>query len=210
MVWKWGPCRLQGCSFSTFISFSPCYWSPFDSNYKDWQQKHSLCVYRWRAQSSSDLSLVALFSNLDLDLLVGRTASNHSWRNPVERIISVINLGLQCVGIMRQGSSEFKKAIKNANNLNAVIQVKPSKLQAFFDHCCQIRHYSFCIMKCGSSECEICKPVRMDSERFKGIHFLPDPVMGSDDHCIPFTDEYVTNTSANERPSLIQRKRWRH
>ena len=71
--------------------------------------------------TSVQLSLVALFLNLDLDLLVvGRAAPNHSWKNPVERIMSVFNLGLQCVGIMRQGSSEFEKAIKNANNLNAV------------------------------------------------------------------------------------------
>ena len=53
--------------------------------------------------------------------MVERTAPNHSWRNPVERIImSVINLGLQCVGtnaIQGQLSSEFEK---NANNLNAV------------------------------------------------------------------------------------------
>ena len=50
---------------------------------------------------SVQLTLVALFLNLNLDLLVvGRTAPNHSWRNPVERIMSVINLGLQCVGMM--------------------------------------------------------------------------------------------------------------
>ena len=47
----------------------------------------------------------------------------------------------------------------------------------------------------------------MDSERFKGIHFLPDPIMGSDDHYIPFTDAYGTITSENERPFLIQRRK---
>ena len=47
---------------------------------------------------SVQLSLIALFLNLDLDYLcVGRTAPYHSWRNPVERIMSIINLGLQCV-----------------------------------------------------------------------------------------------------------------
>lgn len=40
----------------------------------------------------------------------------------------------------------------------------------------------------------------MDSERFKGIHFLPDSVMGSYDHYIPFTEAY--GTSENECPSL--------
>ena len=71
---------------------------------------------------SVQLPLIALFLNLNLDLLVvGRTAPHHSWRNPVERIMSVINLGLQCVGMMRkEGSTDFEKAIKNANNLKAV------------------------------------------------------------------------------------------
>ena len=43
-------------------------------------------------------------------------------------------------------------------------------------------------------------------ERFKGIHYLPDPVMGSDDHYVPFTDAYGTNTSENERPSRRKMK----
>ena len=48
---------------------------------------------------------------------------NNLWRNPVERIMNVINLGLQCVGLMRkEGSSDFEKAIKNENNSNAVCE----------------------------------------------------------------------------------------
>ena len=43
--------------------------------------------------------------------------------------------------------------------------------------------------------------------RLKCIHFLPDPVMGSDDHYVPFTDVYGTDTSENECPSLIQRQK---
>ena len=97
-------------------------------------------------------------------------------------------------------------SLEHSDTSKSTLQRMP-KLQAFFDLCCQIHHYSFCIKKCGSSECEICKPVRMDSERFKSIHFLPDPVMGSDDHYIPFTDVYGTDTSENERPSLIQRRK---
>ena len=71
---------------------------------------------------SVQLLLIALFLNLDLDLLaVGRTAPNHSWRNPVERIMSIIRLSLQCVGMRRsKGSEDFKKAIQNANSVNAL------------------------------------------------------------------------------------------
>ena len=156
--------------------------------------------------------------------------------------MSVINLGLQCIGMMRTaGSIEFEKAIKNANSLKVLrkateenhrddvkaslssplnllktiterleLKEKPfsvfdsatddeitafwevlnliddsltindtsksvldkkEKLKSFYDHCCQVRHYSFCIKKCGVLTCEICKPVRMDSELFKGMHF---------------------------------------
>ena len=40
------------------------------------------------------------------------------------------------------------------------IKDKPD-LQAFFNHCCQVRHYSFLIKKCGEDDCSICKPLRM-------------------------------------------------
>ena len=50
------------------------------------------------------LSLISLFLQLDLDYLcAARTAPNHSWRNPVEHNMSVINLGLQCVGLAQNG-----------------------------------------------------------------------------------------------------------
>ena len=48
--------------------------------------------------------------NLDLDILIaGRTAPSHSWANPVERIMAIVNLGIQCIGIMRSmGCNEFE------------------------------------------------------------------------------------------------------
>ncbi len=68
---------------------------------------------------SVQLSLIALFLNLDLDFLIAcRTAPNHSWRNPVERIMSIINLGFQSVGVMRSAhSEEFEASIQNCNSL---------------------------------------------------------------------------------------------
>ena len=79
------------------------------------QNKSILCVYSDGGSDhrltyiSVQLSLIALFLNLDLDFLVAcRTAPNHSWKNPVERIMSILNIGLQCVGIMRaKGSEQF-------------------------------------------------------------------------------------------------------
>ena len=56
---------------------------------------------------SVQLSLIALFLNLNLDFLVAcRIAPNHSWKNPVERIMPLLNIGLQCVGLMRVKMSE--------------------------------------------------------------------------------------------------------
>ena len=82
---------------------------------------------------SVQLSLIALFLNLDLDMLVAcRTAPNNSWKNPVERIMSIVNLGLQCVGIMRSKlSDDFEDAIKNCNNLKecrASLSLMPSRM----------------------------------------------------------------------------------
>ena len=52
---------------------------------------------------SLQLALIAIFKLLDLDFLcAARTAPCQSWRNPVERIMSTLNLGLQCVGLMRE------------------------------------------------------------------------------------------------------------
>ena len=51
---------------------------------------------------SVQLSLISLFLTLDLDYLCAcRTAPYHSCRNPVERLMSIVNSGLQSVGMMR-------------------------------------------------------------------------------------------------------------
>lgn len=48
-------------------------------------------------------SMISLFLSHDLDcLILARNAPGHSWRNPAERIMSLLNLGLQTVGVMRQ------------------------------------------------------------------------------------------------------------
>ena len=62
---------------------------------------------------SMKLSMIALFIELDLDELIAlRTAPNNSWANPVEQIMSIVNIGLQGVGIMtKKGGDDFEKAI---------------------------------------------------------------------------------------------------
>ncbi|CAB3998966.1 Hypothetical predicted protein [Paramuricea clavata] len=68
---------------------------------------------------SVKLSMIALFRSLDLDMLVAlRTAPSNSWANPVERIMSIVNTGLQGIGLMRQKMGDnFEKAIANAKSV---------------------------------------------------------------------------------------------
>ena len=52
---------------------------------------------------SVQVSLIAVFLKLDLDFLcAARTAPAHSWPNPAERVMSTLNLGLQCIGLVRE------------------------------------------------------------------------------------------------------------
>ena len=68
---------------------------------------------------SVQLALIALFLEHDLDFLcAARTAPCHSWSNPVERIMSTLNLGLQCVGLMREKmDDEFEKTAQRCKSL---------------------------------------------------------------------------------------------
>jgi len=62
---------------------------------------------------SVKVALIALFRDLNLDVLIAlRTAPSNSWANPVERIMSIINIGLQGVGVMRRKmSDEFERVV---------------------------------------------------------------------------------------------------
>ncbi len=71
------------------------------------------------------LFLICLFLKLDLDYLcAGRTAPYHSWRNSVERIMSILNLGLQCVGLARaKMPDEFEKEVAKCNNMSQLRKI---------------------------------------------------------------------------------------
>ena len=58
------------------------------------------------------ISFLYLFFHSDFDMLIAlRTAPYHSWANPAERIMSIINLGLQGVAIMRDEMSSHLEEI---------------------------------------------------------------------------------------------------
>ena len=71
------------------------------------------------------LGLLALFLELDIDtMLVMRTAPTQSWANPVERVMSVLNLGLQGVALAREEMDEqYEKEFKKCNGMNVVNNV---------------------------------------------------------------------------------------
>ena len=66
--------------------------------------------------------LIAVFLKLDLDFLcAARTAPSHSWRNPVEWVMLTLNLGLQCIGLMREkGDTGFEAEAAKCNSLVAL------------------------------------------------------------------------------------------
>jgi hypothetical protein len=74
--------------------------------------------------TSVRLGLLALFLELDLDtMVVMRTAPTQSWANPVERVMSVVNLGLQGDALSRRGMDEdYKKIFKKCKGMKAVRQ----------------------------------------------------------------------------------------
>jgi len=75
------------------------------------------------------LSLISLFLTLDPDFLCAcRTVPYHSWRNPVERLMSIVNLGLQSVGVMRkERSSEAEALLNKCNNMKQIRQLADSQ-----------------------------------------------------------------------------------
>lgn len=68
--------------------------------------------------------LISLFIYLDLDMLVAaHTAPQNSYRNPVERVMSLLNIGLQAVGVMRQKMPDnFEKVIHECNLMQELLQ----------------------------------------------------------------------------------------
>ena len=86
---------------------------------------------------SVQLTLIALFLSTNLDMVVAvRTQPYHSWCNLVERIMSILNLVLQSVGLMQYGSKymyikQAKSKSKNKEDIQA--DTLPEFHDAFVD-----------------------------------------------------------------------------
>ena len=72
---------------------------------------------------SVKLSLLSIFIQLDLDMLVAiRTAPNNSWVNLAERVMPLLNLALQHCSLQRDVMPDnMEKKMKNKGSLSAVL-----------------------------------------------------------------------------------------
>ena len=84
-------CILYPCR-ELRIVYNPIYLSR--QRLKKSPDLHIMCV---------QLSQITFFRSLSLDFLVAcRTAPNHSQKNPIKHMMSALNNGLQCIGVMRK------------------------------------------------------------------------------------------------------------
>lgn len=68
------------------------------------------------------LSLIILFKILDLDILIAaRTAPGHSWANPAERIMSLLNLAYQNVALYRsEMNSHYEQMLQSCGSMSDI------------------------------------------------------------------------------------------
>ncbi|PKC54998.1 hypothetical protein RhiirA1_476344 [Rhizophagus irregularis] len=71
---------------------------------------------------SVQISLICLFLHGNFDMLIAmRTAPHHSWTNPAERIMSILNLGLQGVALVKDTMSpESETAFAKLDTLDEI------------------------------------------------------------------------------------------
>lgn len=71
---------------------------------------------------SVKLALIALYHKLDLGYLCAmRTAPFHSYRNLVEWIMSIVNIGLQAIAVAWRGmSQEMEAGVEKCNSMTAL------------------------------------------------------------------------------------------
>jgi len=71
---------------------------------------------------SVQIAMICLFLKGDFDFLAAvRTAPYHSWTNPAERVMSIINLGLQGVALKRSNmSSDSERIFKNLGTMEEI------------------------------------------------------------------------------------------
>ena len=74
-------------------------------------------------------------------------------------------------------------------------------ISAFIQHCCRASHYNFSVLKCGVSQCSICKPPRLPPTAFNTLKHIPFPTPMDDGHYMPFSEALKINTTEEHHPS---------
>ena len=74
------------------------------------------------AHLSTQISLINIYLQHDLDMLQAVTIPPyHSWKNPVERVKCILNLGLQSLGLMRTSMDpRYKARMKSFNTVKEI------------------------------------------------------------------------------------------
>lgn len=78
---------------------------------------------------SVQIALLALFVELDLDFLCAvRTPPYNSWKNPAERVMSILNIALQGVGIARAKlkTTSGEEQLQKCKNMKAIRELAKS------------------------------------------------------------------------------------
>ena len=92
---------------------------PIECHYHDGGPDHNI------RHMHNKLANIAYFLHRNLDLLCSlQTPPYHSWKNPCEGCMSLLYIGLQGVGIMRQEIESCESYLKNANNLSEKRKIK--------------------------------------------------------------------------------------
>ncbi|CAC5355459.1 unnamed protein product [Mytilus coruscus] len=155
-----------------------------------------------------------LFIALDLDMLIAvRTAPNHSWMNPGELCMSILNLSLQHCALSRKEMPEnYEKAVKHKSTLTAVRNlafIKTGFREAYDESIKNLvkvgmssgelrkdfiarhgrsSHYAFQLKRCN--DCHYCEinPPRIPEDKFQDLHFLSNPVPGEHNQYKSFSE----------------------
>ena len=72
---------------------------------------------------SVQVSLICLFLRTNADMVIAvRTPPQNSWKDPAERVMPILNIGLQSVGLMRRSLSDvaLEHKLKSAKNMKGI------------------------------------------------------------------------------------------
>ena len=95
--------------------------------------------------------------------------------------------------IIALDSTLVERGIYRKNTINHHPQIVK-----FISHCC---NYTFDILKCGESTCDICTAIRLPLDVFKNLRHIPHPTLGEDGHYLPFSEVFGSATTEEHRPS---------